>query len=122
MKICLVSLRALPALSEAHKHERLGGEEVQHSLLAKALVKRDHDVRLVVGEFGQREGAVFEGVTTLRAFKESAGIPGLRFVARWMALWDALKRADAEVYYYSCAGMALGLLALFCKKYGRRLV
>lgn len=122
MRICLVSLRALPALSEAHKYERLGGEEVQHALLSKALVKRGHDVRLVVADFGQPDGAVYEGVTTLKAFKESAGIPGLRFVPRWVALWDALKRADAEVYYYSCAGMALGLLALFCKKYGRRLV
>jgi glycosyltransferase involved in cell wall biosynthesis len=123
MRICLVSLRALPALSEEHKHERLGGEEVQHAQLAAALVRLGHDVRLVVADFGQRDGAVYEGVTTLKAFKESAGLPGLRFIyPRWTGLWSAIARADADVYYYSCAGMILGMLAMFCAQRNRRLV
>ncbi len=123
MRICLVSLRALPALSEEHKHERLGGEEVQHAQLAAALTRLGHEVRLVVGDFGQRDGAVYEGVTTLKAYKESAGLPGLRFVhPRWTGLWSAIARADADVYYYSCAGMILGMLALYCERHKRRLV
>lgn len=122
MKICLISLRALPALSDEHKHERIGGEEVQHSLLAKALVRLGYDVRLVVGDFGQADGAVYEGVTTLKAYEETAGIPGLRFFPRWARVWAAMSRADADVYYYSCAGMILGLAAMFCTLHGRRLV
>jgi glycosyltransferase involved in cell wall biosynthesis len=123
MRICLVSLRALPALSEEHKHERVGGEEVQHAQLAAALVRLGHDVRLVVADFGQRDGAVYEGVTTLRAFKESAGLPGLRYIyPQWTGLWSAIARADADVYYYSCAGMILGMLAMYCDRNNRRLV
>jgi glycosyltransferase involved in cell wall biosynthesis len=123
MRICLVSLRALPALSEEHKHERVGGEEVQHAQLAAALVRLGHDVRLVVADFGQRDGAVYEGVTTLKAFKESAGLPGLRYVhPQWTGLWSAIAKADADVYYYSCAGMILGLLAMYCGRNNRRLV
>lgn len=123
MRVCLVSLRALPALSEEHKHERLGGEEVQHAQLAVALARRGYDVRLVVADFGQPDGAVYQGVTTLKAFKESAGLPGLRFIyPRWTQLWSAIARADADVYYYSCAGMILGMLAMFCGRHGRRLV
>jgi Glycosyl transferases group 1/Glycosyl transferase 4-like domain len=123
MKICLVNLRALPAMSEAHKHERVGGEEVQHAQLAAALARLGHDVRLVVADFGQPDGAVFDGVTTLKSFKESAGLPGLRFIhPRWTKLWRAISRADADVYYYSCAGMILGMLAMFCRLNKRRLV
>jgi glycosyltransferase involved in cell wall biosynthesis len=123
MRICLVSLRALAALSEEHKHERIGGAEVQHAQLAAALVRLGHDVRLIVADFGQRDGAVYEGVTTLKAFKESAGLPGLRYVhPQWTKLWSAIARADADVYYYSCAGMILGMLAMYCGRNNRRLV
>ena len=123
MRVCLVSLRALAALSEEHKHERIGGAEVQHAQLAAALVRLGHDVRLIVADFGQRDGAVYEGVTTLKAFKESAGLPGLRYIhPQWTKLWSAIARADADVYYYSCAGMILGMLAMYCGRNNRRLV
>lgn len=117
MKICLINLRALPVLSEEYKHERMGGEEVQHALLAKALAELGHEVRLVVGDFGQEDGAQYEGVTTLKAFKEGTGLIG---VCR--GLWAALERANADVYYYSCAGPMLGVLAAFCEHNERRLV
>jgi len=123
MKICLVNLRALPALSEEHKHERVGGEEVQHAQLAAALVRLGHEVTLVVADFGQSDGAVYEGVTTLKAFKESAGLPALRFIhPRWTGLWSAIAKANADVYYYSCAGYILGMLAMYCDRHNRRLV
>ena len=123
MKICLVNLGALPALSEAYKHLRVGGEEVQHAQLAAAFARRGHDVSLVVADVGQEDGIRFEDVRTLKAFDESAGLPVLRFVhPRWTKLWSAIARADADVYYFSCAGMALGLLALYCRRHGKRLV
>jgi glycosyltransferase involved in cell wall biosynthesis len=47
----------------------------------------------------------------------------LRFVhPRWTGLWSALRRADADLYYTSCAGMEVGLLALYCRHFGKRLV
>jgi hypothetical protein len=123
LRICLVSLRALPALSAQHKHHRVGGEEVQHAQLASALARRGHDVHLVVADFGQEDRAVYDGITTHKAFNESAGWPGVRFFhPRWTGLWAAISQANADVYYYSCAGMILGLLALFCRSRQRRLV
>jgi glycosyltransferase involved in cell wall biosynthesis len=123
MRICLVNLGALPALSEEYKHARVGGEEVQHAQMAVALTRLGHEVRLVVADFGQPDGAVYEGVTTLKAFKETDGLPVLRFIhPRWTKLWSAIARADCDVYYVSCAGMAVGLLAMFCRIHKRRLV
>jgi glycosyltransferase involved in cell wall biosynthesis len=123
MRVCLVKNAALPVLSEEHKHARIGGEEVQHALLAKALVRMGVDVRLVVGDYGQPTEAVYEGVQTIRSFREGSGLPVIRFVyPRWIKLWRALAKADADVYYLSCAGMELGLAAMFCHSRGRRLV
>jgi glycosyltransferase involved in cell wall biosynthesis len=123
MRICLVNLGALPALSEEFKHERVGGEGVQHAQLATALARRGHEVCLVTADYGQSDGVRVEGVTVLKAFKESAGLPILRFVhPRWTKLWGAIARADAGVYYFSCAGMVLGLLAMFSRLHERRLV
>jgi glycosyltransferase involved in cell wall biosynthesis len=53
----------------------------------------------------------------------SDGIPGLRFFSpRMGATWRALFQADARVYYTSCAGPMVGLLARFCRRHGRRFV
>lgn len=123
MKVCFVNLGALAALSREHKHQRIGGEEVQHAQLAVALARRGHDVSLVVADYGQEDGAEFEGVRTFKAFREADGLPGLRFIyPRWIKLWSAIACADADVYYFSCASMALGLLAMFCRLHKRRLV
>ena len=123
MKICLVNLGSLPALSQEHKHQRIGGEEVQHAQLAAALTRLGHEVNLVVADSGQPDGALFEGVRTLKAHKETAGLPGLRFVyPRWVKLWSAIARANADVYYCSCAGMLVGMLAMYCRLHQKRLV
>jgi glycosyltransferase involved in cell wall biosynthesis len=123
MRIALYQLRALPVLAEQYKNERIGGEEVQHALLAKALVAAGHEVRLIVGDFGQEDGAKFEGVTTLKTYAENEGLPVVRFLyPRLWRFWQALKRANPDVVYVSCAGMEVGIAALFCKKYAKRLV
>src|SRR6185436_14682092 len=41
---------------------------------------------------------------------------------RFTGLWGALRRADADLYYVSCAGAQVGLAAMFCARHRRRLV
>src|SRR5262245_51300056 len=105
MKICLVGLYNLPVLAPEYQHGAVGGEPVQQTLLARALAARGYDVSMVVADHGQPDGAVWDGVRTWKAYRRGAGIPVLRFVhPRWTGLWSALARADADVYYTSCAG------------------
>jgi glycosyltransferase involved in cell wall biosynthesis len=55
--------------------------------------------------------------------RPDAGVPVLRFIhPRWTGIWSALKHASADLYYTSCAGMHVGLVALFCRRHGRRFV
>lgn len=123
MKICFLGYENLPVLASEFNHHGIGGEQVQQTLLAKALARRGYDVSMVVYDYGQADGARWDGVTTYKAFRSNAGIPVFRYIhPRWTGAWAALRRADADIYYASCAGMQLGLLAMFCNKARRRFV
>ena len=123
MKICLLGLNNLPVLVPAYRQHTIGGESVQQTLLGRALRRRGHEVSMVVADYGQIDGAEWEGIRVFKAYRPDAGLPVLRFIhPRWTALWSALTRADADLYYTSCAGMHVGLLAMFCRRFGKRFV
>jgi glycosyltransferase involved in cell wall biosynthesis len=121
--ICFVGLSNLAVLAPQIDSSGAAGEPVQHTLLATALARRGHRVSMVVADHGQLDGAIWDGVQTFKAFARGAGLPVLRFVhPRWTGLNAALSRADADVYYTSCAGGVVGQLAMFCARHGKRLV
>ncbi len=121
--ICFVGLKNLPVLAREFNRHGIGGEEVQHTLLGRALSRRGYKVAMVVADYGQADGATWDKINTYKAYRLDAGWPVLRFIhPRWSGLWQALKRADAATYYVSCAGMQVGLAAMFCRAHGRRLV
>ena len=123
MKICFVGFHNLPVLAPAYRRHTIGGEAVQQTLLARALARRGHDVSMVVADCGQSDGAVWEAIRVFKSYHPDAGVPLLRFFhPRWTGMWSALKRADADLYYTSCAGMQVGLVALFCRRFRRRFV
>lgn len=123
MNICLLGLDNLPVLAPELRVRAIGGESVQQTLLARALVRRGHEVSMVTADDSPQQSVVREGIRVQRAYRPDAGLPVLRFIhPRWTGLWSALARANARIYYTSCAGMHVGLLALFCARHGRRLV
>ena len=123
MRICLVGLDTLPVLAPEYRQHTVGGESVQQTLLGRALARRGHDVSMVVADYGQRDAAEWHAIRVFKAYRPDAGIPVFRFIhPRWTGIWRALKRADADLYYTSCAGMHVGLVASFCRRFGRRFV
>jgi glycosyltransferase involved in cell wall biosynthesis len=123
MKICFVGLDNLPLLAPEYRQHPIGGESVQQTLLARALARRGHEVSMVVADYGQMDGAEWQKIRTFRAYRADAGLPVLRFIhPRWSGLWSALARANAELYYISCASMEVGLVALFCRRFRKRFV
>jgi glycosyltransferase involved in cell wall biosynthesis len=122
-RICFVGLPNLAVLAPEFDRSGASGEPVQQTLLAKALARRGYDISMVTADRGQPDGATWHGVRTFKAFAPQAGLPLLRFVhPRWTGLWSALSRADADVYYSSCAGGLAGQVAMFCAWRGRRYV
>jgi len=123
MKICLVGFDNLSLLAPEYRGQVLGGEAVQQTLLGRALARRGCEVSMVVGDYGQPDGACWDSIRVFRAYRLDAGWPVARFFhPRWTGMWSALERADADLYYTSCAGMHVGLVALFCRRLGKRFV
>lgn len=113
----------LTALAAEYGANGTAGEPIQHALLAKALARRGYSVSMVIADYGQPDGATWHDVRTFKAFDKKAGLPLLRFIhPRWTGLWSALKRAEADVYYTSCAGGIVGQIALFCERHDRRFI
>jgi glycosyltransferase involved in cell wall biosynthesis len=121
--ICFVGLSNLPVLAREYNNHPIGGEQVQHTLLARTLAQRGYRVSMVTADYGQPDAAAWDEVTVYKAFAFAEGLPFVRFVhPRWSKLWNALKRADADVYYTSCAGAIVGQLALFCRHFDRKFI
>lgn len=122
-RVCFVGLGNLPVLAREHDHHAIGGEQVQQTLLAKALARLGYRVSMVTADYGQADGASWHGVTVHKAYALDAGLPVLRFVhPRWSGMWSALKRADADVYYVSCASPIVGQVAMFCRRHARKFI
>lgn len=122
-RICFVGLENLPVLAPEFEQHGIGGEQVQQSLLAKAFVRRGFPVSMVVGDYGQQDGAIWSGVQVYKAYSAREGIPVVRFVhPRWTKLAGALRRAAADVYYVSCAGAQVGQVAMWAARNGRRMI
>jgi glycosyltransferase involved in cell wall biosynthesis len=121
--VCFVGFSNLAVLAPEVDPSSASGEPLQHTLLATALARRGHRVSMVVLDHGQLDGAVWDGVQTFKAYALGAGLPVLRFVhPRWTGLVRALSRADADVYYGSCAGGLIGQIGMFCASRGKRFV
>lgn len=123
LRVCFVNLGAYAALVPTVSAP-IGGEEVQHATLARLLACRhDTSVRMVTCDYGQGQTACVDGIAIHACYAPNEGVPGVRFlVPRWSGLHAALKRADADLYYVSCAGALLGQVALFAAINRRGLV
>jgi glycosyltransferase involved in cell wall biosynthesis len=123
VRICFVGLENLPVLAPEFEQYRIGGAQLQQTLLAKALVRRGFPVSMVVGDYGQQDGATWSGVRTYKAYSAHEGIPVVRFVhPRWTKLCAAMRRAAADIYYVSCAGGQVGQVAMWAASNGRRMI
>jgi hypothetical protein len=106
MRICFLGLENLAVLAPEYRHHNIAGEGVQQTLLARALKRRSCEVSMVTWDHGQPDARQWDGIRVYKAYAPDAGLPLIKFFhPRWSGLWSALKRADADLYYTSCAGM-----------------
>ena len=122
-KICIVGLDAYGLLSGEGDLKYIGGETVQHVLLARAWRDLGYDVSIIVFDDGQGPRRVVDGITAIAAHSRTGGLPGLKFFhPRASKLFSALAAADADVYYQSPAGAFTGITAWFCRMTGRKFI
>ncbi|WP_135366066.1 glycosyltransferase family 4 protein [Halosimplex halophilum] len=118
LDICFVSARAYRYL-DPDSDRPAGGAQRQQYLIASELRDRGYEVGFVVGDFGQPDEQLVEGIRVFtgcpRSLDGPKGVP-----AAWWRLYQALKRADASVYYVRGAPRLATATALCCRILDRR--
>jgi glycosyltransferase involved in cell wall biosynthesis len=107
--VCFVSPKAYPLFNPAIE-ATFGGAEVDVYLVATELARRgEMDVHCVVGDYGQPIEEVREGVRLHRSLRGGRN----PLVGAWR-VWQALVRADADVYLIKTASFGVELVRRFC--------
>ena len=123
MKICIVGLDDYPQLAGLKDAKYVGGESVQHVLLARAWRDLGHEVSMIVHDHGQGRVTEVDGIRAVAPYGRDEGIPVLRFAhPRMTGMLSAMREVDADIYYQSPAGVATGITAWFCRRHGKRFI
>jgi len=122
-KICIIGLDDYGLLTGEQTTKYVGGETVQHVLLARAWRQLGADVSIVVSDHGQPKVQMIDGIRAISAYAKGAGLRFVRFIhPHSTSIVAAMRIADADIYYQSLAGYNTGLAAWFCRRHGKRLV
>jgi glycosyltransferase involved in cell wall biosynthesis len=110
IRVCFVILGAYPLFNPEIK-KNFGGAEVDSYYLGTELAKdKQFEVSFIVGNYGQPEIEVREGV---RIIKSADTTKSKIFWIR--PLWRAMKQANADIYFRKMSSLVTGLTVLFCK-------
>ena len=92
-----------------------GGAETQVLLLATLLARAGYRVAVIAyGESGSLPASV-DGVAVITRPKRQTDLPVITKVSELFYVWQSLWRARAPTVVTRCAGIQVGLVALFCR-------
>src|SRR4029453_19281967 len=101
-KICIIGLEDYAMLTGDVSYGYIGGESVQHVLLARAWRDLGLDVSIVVHDHGQPRVTTVDGIRAVAAYPKDGGMRVLRFLhPRLTGVARAMREIDADVYYQS---------------------
>lgn len=118
-RICFVSPHGYPLLVPGASGA--GGAERQFFLFARGLAQRGWQVSFITGT---PTAALRDAKPMFPVHPVDFAYMGgskLQMPASWWNLWQAMQAADAEFYALKVPAHLLPLMAMFCKRYGRRL-
>jgi glycosyltransferase involved in cell wall biosynthesis len=122
-RICIIGLEDYGLLRGDVSSRYVGGETVQHVLLARAWRDLGVDVSVIVYDHGQPRVSEVDGIRTIAAYPQDAGLPVFRFVhPRITRTLAAMREADADIYYQSLSSVYTGITAWFCRRHGKHFV
>ncbi len=122
-KICFVALNIYWCLSRKYPSARIGGAELQQLFIGEGLRDRGYDVSFITIDYGPPQIESIDGLTVYKTFKEKEGLFGIRFLyPKLFKIWKAMRQANAGIYYTRTAGFLPGILCIFCKTHGKKLM
>ena len=121
-KICFCALNAYPLLAKSN-FEFIGGAELQQVLIAKELAKNGYDVSFVVFDEGQKPLELVDGISIYTSVKRGYSLTGPKTIySAIKKIWNAMEKADGDIYFQRCASYFTGFVALFCLLKGKKFV
>lgn len=120
-KICILGLDDYAMLTGDAAFGHVGGESVQHVLLARAWRDLGLEVSIIVYDLGQPHVTHVDGIRAVTAFAPNAGMRVLRFVhPRMSGVLRAMREVDADVYYQSPAAAWSGAAVWYARHFDKR--
>ena len=121
--VCFIAPYIWPVLADDRRIPLVGGAEVQQSFIARGLRDAGFRVTVVTNAVGQPDEFDLDGIRIVRIIHQGKEIPTIRNVhPRLTSVWNALARANADVYYQRCAGAETLVAGLFSRYHGRRFI
>jgi glycosyltransferase involved in cell wall biosynthesis len=117
IRVCFISPKAYPIFNPDIRSV-FGGAEVDLYLLATELAKDPRfEVLFIVGDYGQPKIEQREGVTLIKSLDVRKNM----ILYGWK-VWQALQRADADIYMIETASLGVPLVSFFCRRHKKRFV
>ena len=110
IRICFISPKAYP-LFNANINKLFGGAELDLYLIATELAKDEQfEVSFITADYSQKPVEIIEGVKVIKSvnFKQNPLLGAIK-------IWQAMNRADAEIYMIKTISMGMFWVAFFCK-------
>lgn len=122
--ICFVAPTVYPIIARCVTGGLVGGAEVQQSILARALRDAGYTISILASDFGQPDEEELEGLRFIKIRGAGRAIPVIRyFHPRLTSLWEAMRRAGADIYFQRGAGASTFVTGLFARTHsGKRFV
>ncbi len=96
---------------------------MQQSFIARALRDAGFRLTVIARASGHAEKFDFEGMRIVRIIRQEYEIPVVRYIhPRLTSVWNAMRLADADIYYQRCAAAQTFVVGLFTRRHRRRFV
>jgi len=118
MKVCFFSPAAYGYFNPDGE-KWAGGAETQQVLIARHMISKGIDVSFIVGDYGQADVEIHEGITVIKSFAPFKGNRKLRFFPDMRLIRRAMEIADADIYNQRSTSFYTGQLAWFASKLGK---
>ena len=119
-KICFFALNAYPVITGKFDNHfgAIGGSELQQSIIGTELAKNHFDVSFIVYNNSNDNSPLVERhgqITFFKTISKNFQFLGIRsYLTCIRSLWNAMSRANADIYYQRGSGRETGIVALFC--------
>jgi len=123
MKICFVVEDIYPVINPSIGDFEVNGRAIHFKHIGDGLLEQGYEVSFVTMDYGQSEVEDVNGFKVYKTYSQNEGLPGLRFITvKIPRILNALKKADADVYFFMCAEALGGIVGWFCKRNNKKFI